>query len=86
MVKRSTATGIVDRLEEKGLVMRQRSVLDRRVVTVELTDAGKSLAEEAPVPIPGRMVDGLNRLAAKETKNIVKSLATLVAMLDDQPT
>jgi len=86
MVKPSTATGIVDRLEEKGLVIRQRSVLDRRVVTVELTDAGKALAEEAPVPIPGRMVDGLNRLAVEETRNIVKSLATLVAMLDDQPT
>ena len=84
MVKPSTATGIVDRLEEKGLVTRQRSLLDRRVVTIELTDAGKSLAEEAPLPIPGRVVDGLNRLAVEETKNIVQSLATLVAMLEDE--
>jgi DNA-binding MarR family transcriptional regulator len=84
MVKPSTATGIVDRLEEKGLVIRSRSVLDRRVVTIELTDEGKSLAEEAPLPIPSRMVDGLNRLDVEETKRIVKSLSTLVAMLDDQ--
>jgi DNA-binding MarR family transcriptional regulator len=84
MVRPSTATGIVDRLEEKGLVSRQRSVLDRRVVTIELTDAGKSLAEEAPVPIPGRMLDGLNTLPVEETRNIVKSLSTLVAMLDHE--
>ncbi len=84
MVKPSTATGIVDRLEEKGLVTRQRSLLDRRVVTIELTDAGKALAEDAPIPIPSAMVDGLNKLPVEETKKIVKSLAALVAMVDDQ--
>jgi DNA-binding MarR family transcriptional regulator len=85
MVKPSTATGIVDRLEEKGLVARQRGLLDRRVVTIQLTASGSALAEEAPLPIPGRMVDGLNRLPVERTKTIVKSLATLVAMLDDEP-
>lgn len=84
MVKPSTATGIVDRLEEKGLVARQRGLLDRRVVTIQLTPGGSALAEEAPLPIPGRVVDGLNRLPVERTKTIVKSLATLVAMLDDQ--
>jgi DNA-binding MarR family transcriptional regulator len=85
MVKPSTATGIVDRLEEKELVIRQRSLLDRRVVTIELTESGHSLAQDAPVPIPGQMVDGLNKLAVEDTKTIVKSLAALVAMLDDPP-
>ncbi|MFC1835361.1 MarR family winged helix-turn-helix transcriptional regulator [Thermodesulfobacteriota bacterium] len=83
MVKPSTATGIVDRLEEKGLVVRQRSMLDRRVVTIELTESGQALAEDAPIPIPKRMVDGLNKLHVDETKKIVKSLAALVAMLDE---
>ena len=83
MVKPSTATGIVDRLEEKGLVIRQRSRLDRRVVTIELTEKGHALALDAPAPIPGRIVDGLNKLPADETKTIVKSLSTLVAMLDE---
>jgi len=83
MVKPSTATGIVDRLEENGLVIRQRSLLDRRVVTVELTQSGQALAEYAPVPIPEGMVDGLNKLPVEETKTIVKSLATLVSMLDE---
>jgi DNA-binding MarR family transcriptional regulator len=45
----NSMTGIVDHLEQKGLVRRHRSEEDRRVVRVELTDLGRttyqSLAE-----------------------------------------
>ena len=51
MVKSSTVTGIVDRLEQKGLVKRFRNSPDRRVITIELTDSGKNLAKNAPPPI-----------------------------------
>ena len=43
MVTVSNLTGIVDRLEEKGLVVRERDSHDRRVVYVRLTDKGKKL-------------------------------------------
>ena len=39
----SSATLIVDRLEEKGLIARERSVEDRRVIRVALTGDGASL-------------------------------------------
>jgi len=39
----SSATLIVDRLVEKGLIARERSEEDRRVVRVALTDEGASL-------------------------------------------
>jgi len=39
----STATHTVDRLVEKGLVVRNRSEQDRRVVQVEMSDPGKAL-------------------------------------------
>ena len=45
-VPMSTATGIVDRLVKKGLLKRGRSEEDRRVVTVSLTDNGKTLVED----------------------------------------
>jgi DNA-binding MarR family transcriptional regulator len=83
LVKPSTATGIVDRLEEKGLVQRERSLLDRRIVTIHLTESGHEVAKKAPLPIPTPMVEGLNKLPVEETRKIVKSLAMLVAMLDD---
>src|SRR5262245_27283307 len=38
----NTVTGIVDHLERKGLVRRQRSDQDRRVIRVELTDPGRN--------------------------------------------
>lgn len=39
----STATHAVDRLVKKGLVMRVRSEIDRRVVHVTLSDAGREM-------------------------------------------
>jgi DNA-binding MarR family transcriptional regulator len=45
-VERSTATRMCDRLVRKGLVTRERSTEDRRVVRVSLTDAGAELATE----------------------------------------
>src|SRR5215471_14529552 len=38
----NSVTSIVDHLERKGLVRRQRSAEDRRVVRVELTDLGRT--------------------------------------------
>jgi DNA-binding MarR family transcriptional regulator len=83
LVKPSTVTGIIDRLEQKGLVRRERSLLDRRVVTINLTEAGEALAYEAPPPIPKSIVKGLEKVPTSEIKDIVKSLSTLVAMLEN---
>lgn len=41
-------TRLLDRLEAKQLVIRTRSVDDRRVVNLELTDAGRDAAEDIP--------------------------------------
>jgi DNA-binding MarR family transcriptional regulator len=56
----SNITGIVDRLEARGLVERRSAVGDRRVKAVALTPAGAALRErvfaafgEPPPPIRG---------------------------------
>lgn len=41
-----SATGLVSRMEERGLVERLRDSADRRVVHVRLTEAGRALTEE----------------------------------------
>lgn len=82
MVKSSTITGIVDRLEQKGLVARFRNSPDRRVITIELTDAGKKLAENAPPPIQQKIMDGLKRLSEDEINRIVLGLTKLTNLLD----
>ena len=41
-------TRLFDRLEAKGLVRRERSTSDRRVVHLVLTEAGREVAEKVP--------------------------------------
>ncbi len=84
MVSSSTVTGIIDRLELKGLVTRMRKSPDRRVITIELTEEGRSLAHNAPPPIQHKIVDGLKRLPEGEIEEIVRSLRKLTNMLDVQ--
>ncbi len=84
MVNSSTVTGIIDRLEKKALVKRSRISSDRRVVTVELTKAGRALAENAPPPIQQKIIDGLHRLSPKEIDEIALTLKRLTDMLDVQ--
>src|SRR5262245_14835305 len=45
----SNATGLIDRLEDRGYVQRVRVPDDRRVVLVELTPAADAVLEEADV-------------------------------------
>lgn len=41
----STATGLADRLVQKGYIFRKRSTEDRRLVEVELTSEGRKIYE-----------------------------------------
>jgi DNA-binding MarR family transcriptional regulator len=84
MVKSSTVTGVVDRLEKKGLAERMRNSPDRRVITIQLTEAGIKLAQNAPPPIQQKIIDGLKQTENAKTKQIVHSLNMLTGMLDVQ--
>ena len=84
MVESSTVTGVVDRLEQKGLVRRTRNSPDRRVINIELTKEGTRLAENAPPPIQQKIIDGLGKLSEKQVNQIVKALQMLTNMLDVQ--
>ena len=81
-VKPSTVTGIIDRLEQKGLARRTRQSTDRRVITIELTPEGERLARNAPPPIQQKILDGLSMLSIDEAKGILTRLQTLTQMLD----
>ncbi len=84
MVKSSTVTGVVDRLEKKGLAGRMRNSPDRRVITIQLTEAGKNLAQNAPPPIQQKIIDGLKQTENAKKEQIVSSLNMLTDMLDVQ--
>ena len=78
----STVTGVVDRLEDKGYVVRDRDSVDRRVVRVKLTPAGQDLAAKAPNPIQGKMIYGLMKLSENELNIIYESVRRLAEMAE----
>jgi DNA-binding MarR family transcriptional regulator len=43
-----TLTGVLDRMEERGLVRRERDHRDRRIWRIWLTELGQQLQEELP--------------------------------------
>jgi DNA-binding MarR family transcriptional regulator len=77
-----TVVGIVDRLEEKGLVARNRSKKDRRLVEIAITDAGKRLSDKAPSPIHGILASALKKLPDEEQISIAEALAKLVRLMN----
>jgi len=81
-LSQATVTGIIDRLEAKGLISRERSTQDRRRITVRLTDRGTRLANEMPWPLQERFSKSLADLAQEEIEQIDTILKRLVAMME----
>ncbi len=80
----STITGVVNRLEKKGYVERDRNQKDRRVVKVRLTAKGKTLAKKTPNPIQGKMIYGLTNLKKRDLNSIYRSIQKLVTIMEVQ--
>jgi len=80
----STITGVVDRLEKKGYVVRDRGEKDRRVVKVQLTAKGERLVRKAPNPVQGKMIYGLRKLKKDELNSIYDSIRKLVEVINAQ--
>jgi MarR family transcriptional regulator, organic hydroperoxide resistance regulator len=78
----STISGVIDRLEGRGLVQRVRDTNDRRVVTVELTPAGQELVKRAPNPVQGKMIYGLTKLKRDELRAIYDSVRKLTEIVE----
>lgn len=80
----ATVVGILNRLEVRGLIVRNRTKRDRRVVEIELTESGRGFAVDAPEVPQGKLATGLNSLSASEMAEIHRSLQRLVSILDAQ--
>jgi DNA-binding MarR family transcriptional regulator len=78
----STVVGILDRLENKGLVLRARDTRDRRLVNVTATAAGRELVKKAPSPLQEDLARALNALPEIEQATIALSLQRIVDLME----
>lgn len=77
----ATVCGILDRLEERGLVLRERQPDDRRRVLVSLTAAGRSAVEQAPPALHDSFLFKLRALPADQQQRIRNTLTNIVTMM-----
>ncbi len=78
----STVNGIVDRLEEKGLLERRRSNTDRRRVKLSITQQGRDISRTAPALLQDRLADSLRQLPDLEQAAIALSLERVVELME----
>lgn len=74
----SSASPVVERLRRRRLIRRQRSTVDARRVTIELTEAGRLLLARAPVPAQAGVLTALQRLSETERESLARGLSRLV--------
>ncbi len=81
-VSPSTVIGILDRLEEKGYIRRERGREDRRIVFVSATQEGVALAQSAPSPLQTTLADALNDLPELEQATMTLALERIVDLME----
>ena len=72
-------TRALDRLEAKGLLRRERSVADRRVVKLVLTDAGRAVSAVVPAVLSEVLNAHLAGFAESEWRLLIDLLQRMVA-------
>ncbi len=81
-LSQATVTGIVDRLQSRGLVLRRRSSRDKRRTLVYLTDQGREILSKAPPFIHEDFNHRFNELPRWQQTMILASLQRLVSLME----
>ncbi len=83
-LSQATVTTILDRLEKRTLVFRERSKEDKRKVHAYLTEAGIEMLQKAPIPLQDHFTRQFGDLQDWEQTMIISSLQRVSHMMDAQ--
>ncbi|MGS2720795.1 MarR family winged helix-turn-helix transcriptional regulator [Paraglaciecola aestuariivivens] len=78
----ATVTSILDRLEARSYVIRERSATDRRKVGLHLTEEGKAAIKDAPRPLQAHFIDRFEKLQDWEQTQLVSTMQRIANMMD----
>jgi MarR family transcriptional regulator, organic hydroperoxide resistance regulator len=81
-IHQSTTSNLLDKLENKRLIRRERGQPDQRVVRLFLTAEGSAIIEQAPRPAQGVLTDALSRLPESVLENLGQGIEMLVAQIN----
>jgi DNA-binding MarR family transcriptional regulator len=77
-ITEKTVTGLVDRLEKRRLVERERDARDRRVVHVQLTPAGRETSRHLQRESLKKVTLMLSLLDAADRRQLLRIVETLI--------
>lgn len=81
----NTATGVIGRLEKRGMVSRQRSEQDKRVMTVVLSQEGRDAVKQFFREVNQRFAQVLEALSAEEISSVLQVLQKAITVLNTEP-
>lgn len=79
----STASNLLDRLEQMGLVRRERNQRDQRIVQVSLTPEGLRKLKSAPSPSRGLLPEALRQMEPDDLTLLQQQLDHLLRQAKD---
>jgi len=77
----STASNLLDKLEQGGLIERQRRERDQRIVRLYVTAAGQDLLARAPAAPQGELNRALQDMDPQQLLGLEQALAALIARM-----
>lgn len=83
-LSQATVTTIIDRLEKRNLVRRERGSADKRKVFVHLTEAADDVLVDAPKPLQDSFIQQFQDLHDWEQTMILSALERVAYMMDAQ--
>lgn len=83
-VSLSNATGLIDRVEERGFVERTRVPEDRRIVMIRVTDAGRRMLEEVDAISSELLRSVFGRIGRSQVAAVGRAIAALRRGLEEE--
>jgi DNA-binding MarR family transcriptional regulator len=80
----SSTTGIIDRMQERGLVERVRVPDDRRIVLVRPTQTGDELVDEAELVKSEILASAMTRLDAQQLDRLARAATDLEQAIGEE--
>ena len=83
IISRATVTGLLDSLERRGYVQRRPHASDRRMLLIQLTEAGRQAAQTFRLLVHQHQKAWLAALSEREQDQLIAALHGLQATLTD---